>query len=508
MEEKEPKNPEEANAKNAGETGEPLLAGLRNDPIVRFVLTRKQYFISGILLSAILLFAFFCRMNTFWLPHWMGDQCHYVSLAMKLDLFGFDHYSLRGVDVGFVDFDKEQRVRLVYPRPAKDITSKGQVLGGMEMAGITYYDQPFFHKPPAFPYALMLSHRWLAANKNIYTVVFTNIGEFLRKIRPRVFFEGQFYAAVVPLFFSLGLVLCAFFMGRLLFSDRVGLYAAFLMAIHPVSIMTAQKLWTDDMVAFFVSLSIIMCILSVKYRNDWLMLPSGISCGISILAKQTGGCLAVGILLFSIMTYVKHLSHLRSLKGLVFNKGIFLFLAGVLLVSGFWFLKIYNMFGHPFYLPAQQNLLTKDLTGWFKELVTRPKGPILYLVGIPYLCPLFLFSLLSIRKFVLECWNIISRKAYDHRFILLWIIVLVFYYYLKNNREHRLMLPVYPVLGVLAGYSIDRFREYLGRLKGYLGNKWVGELIILALFLLCAMYSVPIGIKTGLDQMILLRIPF
>ena len=122
---------------------------ITGDPIFRFFAARKKTIVTAIILTVILIGAVAARMNTFWLPHWMGDQCHYLSLAMKLERFGLEHYTLRGVDVDFINVDPEGKVRLVFPKPSRNIRKKGEMLRGMELAGITYYDIPFFHKPPA-----------------------------------------------------------------------------------------------------------------------------------------------------------------------------------------------------------------------------------------------------------------------------------------------------------------------------------------------------------------------
>ena len=59
--------------------------------------SKRQKIIISILLVLIMVFAFLVRRNTFWLPHWQGDQSHYLGLAMKLDKFGLDYYNLRGI---------------------------------------------------------------------------------------------------------------------------------------------------------------------------------------------------------------------------------------------------------------------------------------------------------------------------------------------------------------------------------------------------------------------------
>ena len=115
-----------------------------------------------VLVIGILVFAFLVRRNTFWLPHWQGDQSHYLSLAMKLDNFGLDGYNLRGVKIKFIKFEPTGTLRLAYVLPLADPRQKGDILRGLEMFGIDYYDMPLYYKAPAFSYALFLSHKVFA----------------------------------------------------------------------------------------------------------------------------------------------------------------------------------------------------------------------------------------------------------------------------------------------------------------------------------------------------------
>ncbi|MBN1354527.1 MAG: glycosyltransferase family 39 protein [Candidatus Omnitrophica bacterium] len=464
----------------------------------------------AIILFAILGFAFQMRATTFWLPHWQGDQSHYISLAMKLEKLGFSYFNLRGINVGKIMLGKDNEVKIVYPVLNKDITSTGEILEGLHAVGIHYYDQPFFHKPPGFPYVLLFSHKLFAIDNLPYTVIASDIGRFLLRSRPVSLLKVQFWATLVPLAFGLGTILCTFLLGKTLFSYRTGLYASFMMAIHPVAIMTSQKIWADDMVAFFVILSVLTFILAIKRKSGWISLAAGISCGVAVLAKQTGGYLLIAVGIFSVLAYVSGISDTKSLLVTIFNKYFIMFSIGVFLVSGFWFIKIYMIYGDPLWQPTatQSDLSSVDVTGWFKVLRSRPPGWILYPIGIFYLCPLFIPAYCSLRDFISETWKLVKKKSYDYRFILLWVVILVFYFMLKGGHEHRRMLPVYPALAVLSGFYLDKFRMYSGKFSRYTGNRFVREFIILTLFTLCTLWSAPIGITASLTNKLLIQIPF
>ena len=468
-----------------------------------------------IMVFAIVAFAFFVRMNTFWLPHWKGDQSHYITLAMKLDALGFEHYSLRGVRVKEINLNEEGTIQLVYPYLMKDVENPGELIRAMRVVGIRYYDQKFFHKPPALAYALMFSHRLFAHAAQPYTAVVTNIGDFVYTLKPRVLLNGQFYAVIVPLFFSLALIAVTFFLGQHLFSSRVGLYAAFMMASNPVAIMTAHKVWADDMLAFFVTLSVLLFSLSFPKRKNrfscyCLLVSASISCGIAVLVKQSAGFIVLVVFLFSIITEQRKIKNAGSVFRVISNKYFLLFLIGVLLVSGFWFIKIYHVSGNPLWIPEHDEVVKTDVSGWFKALEKRPSSWILYLAGTCMLCPLFVFALFSIQRFFKNVISSLKQRAYSYQYILLWLVVLVLYFFMViiGTKEHRYMLPAYPFLAVLSACVIEDVRRWLARAGAVFGNVVVRECIVIMILAMSAWWSVPIGIQAGIKNQLLLRVPF
>jgi 4-amino-4-deoxy-L-arabinose transferase-like glycosyltransferase len=320
--------------------------------------------------------------------------------------------------------------------------------------------------------------------------------------------ESQFYAAIVPIIFSLGLVLTAFFIGKLLFSDMVGLYAALLVTIHPVSIMTAQKLWADDMVSFFLNLAFVFFLLGQKREKDWLFFIAGLSLGIGVMAKQTAGYAVFGLVPYFYLTHRKNIFDFRNWPAIVFDRRILFFTAGIFAVTAGWFYRAYTVYDSPIYNPGQDDILKRDLTGWFRVLQSRPQGYVLYTAGLVYFCPLFGLAFITLGRFFREALNLLKSRGYDHRFIFIWLNILVYFMWTKTEQEDRHFLPMYPLMAVLAAYMIGQFRRYLAERTKTLDNRILPDLVILCLFVICALWSVPIGIDTGLNETILLNLPF
>lgn len=483
--------------------------------IERFVGINRKGIILTMAVLLILMFAFLVRMNTFWLPHWRGDQNQYLSLAMKIDELGFKVYNLRGIAVNQVYLDENRTISLVCPVLMEDINAKGAILSSLEKTNVFYYDQPLFHKPPGLCCALIISHKIFAKKNQPYSVVLTNLGPLVRTIKPRIFLDAQFYAAIVPLFFSIGLVLCTFFLGKILFSGRVGLYAALLMVINPEDILISHKILNDDMVSFFVALSLVLFIIAYNKKFPWLIFLAGIICGVGVITKQSAGFMLFGIWAFSALAAVSRQGNIfnagnivKSGINAVFNKDSLLFGAGILIISGFWFFKVYDTFGNPLYSPNQARLAQTDTTGWFGMLAARPIGLILYPIGMSFLCPLLALAFLSLQDFAVNIRNIFSRKAYNYSYILLWAIILIFYIILYDLREQRYMLPAHPLISVLAAVYISKFKMYSGKFSKWLGSPLVRESIIFAAFVLCGLWSVPFGVNAAIQNQVIIPAPF
>ena len=245
----------------------------------------KRY-ISVLLIALIVLAALFVRKNTFWINHWQGDQCYYLSLAMKLEKYGLAEYNLRGVDVGTINLTQKGEARLLFPRSAVK-GSTGMILSSLVAFGNVHYNIPLFLNAPGFPYALIVSHKLFAREGQPYTALLCPVNKITIATRPHVIFQAQFFAVIVPLFFSLMTIVTVFLLGKIIFSETIGVIAAFLYSIHPISVFTSQKIWADDMLTFFIALSVLVYLISFEKSKYLLALIAGILCGFAVLTKQT-----------------------------------------------------------------------------------------------------------------------------------------------------------------------------------------------------------------------------
>ena len=452
----------------------------------------------------ILLLAFLLRRHTFSLPHFRGDQHHYIALAYKLDIRGMTSYNLRGIDM-YANRNYPDLVQFAYS------PGKGNVLEALEAGNITYYDQPLHHLPFGFPAAIMFSHRIFSGKSPYFLVRSTEFDEViatspgsknLKSIQiHQAVTAKQFYSVVIPLFSSLLLITLVFFLSKELYDDKIAaLVAMFVMAINPIDILTSQKIWSDDMTAALAVLAVLLYIRSVNRNNRILSLAGGLACGLSAITKQSGAFILIIIVLWHYLSNFKDIFRKETALKTIFSPHLVLFIIGFTLASGWWFYKVYSVYGSPIYRPHQAGISSTAMIEWFR--VVGRRSPYIYLVGIPYQNPLFALA------FLLPVWMFIERSRIKSSFLLfLWMVVFlyIFQVYLGGGgKEHRYMLPSYPAFAIAGAYVANKIRIYLDSRSRF----WGGSLILVLVLIYCAFWSVPMAYESLFNNDALILKPF
>lgn len=152
-----------------------------------------------------------------------------------------------------------------------------------------YFSKPLFKYPPGYAGMIAISMKLLKDNL---------LG-----------------AAYVSLIFGSLLIPLIYLMGQLTFGRTVGIVAAFLIYMDPVSIICSQKIWPDIPLAFFMTLTVYLFMLASKKTSMLLYFLSGISSSISVYIKYPG-ILTVPIMLCIIFINKENLEW-RSRKFLI-----------------------------------------------------------------------------------------------------------------------------------------------------------------------------------------------
>ncbi|MFQ5952912.1 MAG: glycosyltransferase family 39 protein [Candidatus Omnitrophota bacterium] len=466
---------------------------------------KKATVITAIIFAGILLLAFNLRRHTFHLPHYRGDQHHYIGLAFKVDAIGVRGYNLRGIK-----FSRKREHPYFWRFLLVD--DKGQILEALEKeVGVTYYDEPLHHVPFAFPMALVVSHKIFAPQDHYYLLKLTNEREVIMSAPPGVGLRDfrfhpdiagkQFYSIIVPLLFSFMLLILVYFLAKKLYNNEwIALVAMYLMAISPVDLLTSQKVWADDMTAALAVLAVFLYVLSVEKKSVLLALAGGVSCGLSAITKQNGAFVAFVIILWHFITNHESLLKRETFLKTVFDKNLILFGLGIIIGSGCWFYTVWSTYGTPFYRPHVPDIAKKSAIDWFRLVGERPWY--VYLVGIPYQNPLFALAYIS----PLFLW--LDKKNYKKTLLsIIWIAVFLYIFqeYLgTGGKEHRYMLPSYAAFAILGAYVANYFRVFLDKRLG----ARIGTALLIIALIVSAFWSIPIAFRTLFYNGALLMVPF
>jgi transcriptional regulator with XRE-family HTH domain len=439
----------------------------------------------------ILFLSLYIKRYTFNLSHIVGDQQHYVALAFKLDKEGISGYNLRGIDM---NLDKNSPYLVKFER-AK---GKGFVLEQLAKNNVTYYDQPFHHIPFAFPMLIMLSHRIFASGEPYYLLRIPNESEIINQSPPGVgllrfrfnpnLITKHLYAVIIPLMFSICLIILVYLLTKYLYDSKlIAFTAMFLMAISPIDILASQKIWADDMAAFFATLAIILYILGVDRKRPLFAFIGGVSCGLSAITKQTGAFIIFVIIIWHFIANADSLFKKESFLKVIFNKYLMLFSVGVIVSSGYWFFKVTSVYGNPFYLPHQENIGQVAKEEFFRIVGKRPRY--VYFIGIPYQNPLFGLAYISF------IWLWVDKKR-SKKSLLLIIWIAVFLYILSvylgsGGKEHRYMLPAYPAFAILGAYVANRIRLFMDRVIGFR----IGTILLILILVISAKWSITMALN-------------
>jgi len=121
---------------------------------------------------------------------------------------------------------------------------------------------------------------------------------------------NSYSIAIYPLLASLGSIIVIFYLGKIIFNEKIGLLSAFLLSIFPLNIAYATWSMPDVPIAFYCALSALLFIKADRIKpqkfkqidkRKILFLLSGIIIGISYLHKVSGAVIL--LVLVALMLY-------------------------------------------------------------------------------------------------------------------------------------------------------------------------------------------------------------
>jgi len=436
----------------------------------------KALFFIGLLFFAL-------RVHTFYLSHINNDELIYLGLALKIDQSG-----LKAFDGQYNIYNLDLKIgnSFVGIKPSGErLGTLAQLLrvdGGLET-------QQLSHHPPLLSFLLAVSHRVFMPS-HAYILSF-------RRINAKAVFP-QWYASSIPFFASLLTVFLVYLLGKAFFCQRVGLFAAFLLVVTPTDMLTAQKIWADNLVTLCILLSVYAYWLSLKKNSAVLAVISGACAWLAIVSKQSG------ILTVALVLVVHHFFYFRAGFSPVkrfFERKLLLFLfVCALLTSGWAMIYIKQNGLAALWLQYTSQFAVKAMypTDFIRFVNTRPWFT--HLLTIPFQQPLFIFTYASFLY-------MIKDKPYRRQLfcVCFWFLVFLIPATLMQGKEERYLLPAYPAITLLASYSFirvwDLFCARTGRLPALLRR------VLIILVCIACYQALMIGLSAVFTRASLIPIP-
>jgi 4-amino-4-deoxy-L-arabinose transferase-like glycosyltransferase len=167
----------------------------------------------------------------------------------------------------------------------------------------------------------------------------------------RIFGYNEFALALFPLICSMANIFLIYSLAKLLFTERIALYAAFLLSFFPLEVIFATMIFGDMVLALFMGLVVFYFLKGETQNNFIYYLLSGLCVGMAYLTKETGT-----YIIFFLIGYALIEKKIKLQYGLV----ILSFLAIFFVECGYYYLKTGDPLYHFSVLTRSDNKVIKE----------------------------------------------------------------------------------------------------------------------------------------------------
>lgn len=256
-------------------------------------------------------------------------------------------------------------------------------------------------------------------------------------------------------------VLVIYFLGKRLYSKKVGLVAAGLLAFTALDIQLSHFFAVDTFAAFFATLGLLCAVYAAEQGRAWQFFALGVVVGASMASK-------ISMTLFGAVAGLAWLMYaLRTRREAVWAERAILRLGllGLGVVLAFRVFQPYAFSG-----PSFLNFtLSRDFLANMKEAQLYQTGKadppwgFQWANRTPYIFPLYnmvLFgmgvpmALAAFAGWVAAGWEMLSKKRMAHLLPWAWVTLLFVYQGGQFVKSMRYFIPIYPAMALLAAFGL------------------------------------------------------
>lgn len=260
-----------------------------------------------------------------------------------------------------------------------------------------------------------------------------------------LFGVGLISARLVTAVFSVLSLWAVFELVYCMYNGKTALLSVVLLGIMPGYFWLSRAALLEMMLVFFIVTSFLFFFRWFQYRQDKLLVFSGIALGLGLLTKYQA--IVAGLIMILSILFLE-----RAQLKRVFKKFSIIIVTSVLAVT-------------PWIVIAYQIYATKIFSQWLYAL--RVGNPERYLYSVRYPLPIFYFieitwpyndthpiSLFLYFICLLGLGLLAWRREKGDKFVLIWFASVFVFFTLIENRQWRYVLPLFPALAISAAVFI------------------------------------------------------
>lgn len=301
---------------------------------------------------------------------------------------------------------------------------------------------------------------------------------------------GRALSATMDLATLVGLI----WLGCLLYDRLVGLLAGALYAAAVLPVQHAHFFVVDNYVTVFVLWTLVFCVVALRRNQRWYLLPAGLTTGLAVSSKASAWPLAGIVALTGVVLASRHPSDSChdvpeyapsvATRRRVLRSAAALVLSGLVAALTFRTMQPYAFTGpgfldvavNPKWFATMQEI--RDLMSGQRDvpfghqwtartpIVFPWRNLVFWGLGLP-------LGLSATVGWAAAGWDLIHRRRVVHLVPWVWATAYFLYQGTQWVKSMRYLLPIYPVLALLAAWWIVRVARRAGQTRGkvsYLGS--------------------------------------
>ncbi len=255
--------------------------------------------------------------------------------------------------------------------------------------------------------------------------------QFLYSISFRLFGVNDVTPRLISIAFGLGGIGLVYAAGSVLYSRRVGLIAAAILALMPYHVIVTRQALLDGPETTLFLLSMYMLARFARGGDSRWLYSAAFTTGLTVLAKETAVLIVpVAVTFLLLAPEIRMLLRQQLLAIGLFFLAVVPYPAAILIGKG-------GGAAQSFFL---WEVLRQPNHTWtfYADVLPGAVGPLVFLAGVAGL----LFA--------------VRRGRWEDRLIISWVAVPVAFFEIWPVKGFQYLLPIAPALAILAGVSFDR----------------------------------------------------